>query len=172
MSAHEKFRISGKKQEFPSTGLPRVKWTVRPGGWLVGEREDGSRVRMMLHESRGQLGVAIGGRLYQGQVAADAHGGHGGAGGGDADLVAQFPGKVRKILVAPDAEVAEGMPLLLVEAMKMEFTIKAPFAGKVSKILVKEGQQLSPGDRFVELEELAGIAESEESAGSKGKGKA
>ena len=153
MSGGDKFRISGKKQDLPATGLPRVKWMVRPGGWLVGVREDGSRVRMMLHEARGHLGVAIGGRLYQGQVATDAHGGHGGAGGGDADLVAQFPGKVRKILVQPDAEVAEGAPLVLVEAMKMEFTIKAPFAGRVTKLLVREGQQLSPGDRFVELEE-------------------
>jgi len=161
-SGGEKFRISGKKQELPSTGLPRVKWTVRPGGWLVGVREDGSRVRMMLHEARGHLGVAIGGRLYQGQVAADAHGGQGGqggAGGGDSDLVAQFPGKVRKILVQPGAEVAEGLPLLLVEAMKMEFTIKAPFSGKVTRILVQEGQQLAPGDRFVDLQESGDAGE-------------
>ena len=34
----------------------------------------------------------------------------------------------------------------------MEFAIKAPFAGKIARVLVKEGQQLAPGDRFVDLE--------------------
>ena len=53
----------------------------------------------------------------------------GGAGGEEhADLVAQFPGKVRKVLVAEGAQVAEGEPLVLVEAMKMEFAVKAPRA--------------------------------------------
>ena len=77
-------------------------------------------------------------------------------GGSDADLVAQFPGKVRKILVKADQAVAEGDPLVLVEAMKMEFAVKAPFAGKVTKLLVKEGQQLSPGDRLLDMEASGG----------------
>jgi biotin carboxyl carrier protein len=67
-------------------------------------------------------------------------------------LVAQFPGKVRKIMVQPGQEVQEGDALVMVEAMKMEFGVKAPRAGKIKTILVREGQQLSPGDRFVELE--------------------
>jgi biotin carboxyl carrier protein len=35
--------------------------------------------------------------------------------------------------------------------MKMEFSVKAPYAGVVDRIHVKEGQQLSPGDRFLDL---------------------
>ena len=41
--------------------------------------------------------------------------------------------------------------MLLLEAMKMEFSVKAPFKGTIERILVKEGQQLSPGDRFLDL---------------------
>lgn len=70
----------------------------------------------------------------------------------DSNLVAQFPGKVRKILVSNGARVKEGDPLVLVEAMKMEFAVKSPFDGVVAKILVTEGQQISPGDRFLDLE--------------------
>jgi biotin carboxyl carrier protein len=104
-------------------------------------------------ELQGQFGVAIAGRLLQGQLDSEGRKSDTGAGGGDSDLVAQFPGKVRKILVADGARVNEGDSLLLVEAMKMEFAVKAGAAGIVKKVLVKEGQQLSPGDRFLDFEE-------------------
>jgi biotin carboxyl carrier protein len=41
----------------------------------------------------------------------------------------------------------------MVEAMKMEFAIKAEVAGTVKKILVTEGQQLTPGQKLVDFEE-------------------
>ncbi len=114
---------------------------------------DGRRVRMALHELRGKLGVSLGGRLYFGQIEKQGRdaGPSGAAGGSDSDLIAQFPGKVRKLLVAEGATVPAGEPLILLEAMKMEFTIKAPYSGTVKKVLVQEGQQLAPGDRFFEI---------------------
>ena len=45
-------------------------------------------------------------------------------------------GKIRKILVKDGDQVEMGTPLVLVEAMKMEFSIKAPSKGTVKKILV------------------------------------
>lgn len=149
----DSLRIGGKKIALPGK-TSRFKWSVRPGGWLVYEGSDGSRGRIMLHEARGQLSFSAGGKLYAGALVSENR--HAGASaGGDSDLVAQFPGKVRKILVQAGATVREGDPLVLVEAMKMEFSIKAPSAGKVSRVLVTEGQQLSPGDRFVEFGEFA-----------------
>jgi biotin carboxyl carrier protein len=51
---------------------------------------------------------------------------------------------------------------MLLEAMKMEFSIKAPFAGVVKKLCVQEGQQLSPGQQLVDLiPEGAGEGKSE-----------
>ena len=108
----------------------------------------------MMDEARGRLGASISGRLIFGLIEEQAE--EQAAGGVDADLTAQFPGKVRKVLVAPGAEVAAGAPLLLVEAMKMEFTVKAPFSGRIRRILVTEGQQLSPGDRFFDIEPMDG----------------
>lgn len=154
----ESFRIGGKKMPLSakasSSGANTLKWTRRPGGWLVYESADGARGRIMIHEARGQLSFATGGKLFAGTIVSESR--HGRAqGGADSDLVAQFPGKVRKILIQAGAEVEEGAPLVLVEAMKMEFSIKAPSRGKIAKILVSEGQQLSPGDRFVEFEAAA-----------------
>ena len=106
----------------------------------------------MALEVQGKLSAQLSGHAYFGEVAAASRGG-GGASAGDADLVAQFPGKVRKVLVQDGAAVAAGEPMLLVEAMKMEFSIKAPSDGIVKKVRVSEGQQLAPGDRFVDFEE-------------------
>lgn len=152
MSGGEFFRESGKKFELPKNA---GEWKLerRPGGWVIAESHDGRRVRLSLVEARGVLSASIGGRLHRGEIVQPARGGAGAqsSAGGDADLVAQFPGKVRKLLVAQGEQVEEGQPLLLVEAMKMEFAIKAPFAGTVEKLLVKEGEQLSPGARFLDL---------------------
>ena len=144
----EKFKVSGKRVEMPEPAAAQLN--VRPGGWIIVEAANGQRKRVMVHEARGKLSVAVGGRLYQGEIARDARGG-GATAGSDSDLIAQFPGKVRKVLVADGAVVSEGDPLVLVEAMKMEFAIKAPYEGTVTRVLVKEAQQLSPGDRFVEM---------------------
>jgi biotin carboxyl carrier protein len=158
----ERFKVSGKRVELPeaaASGLAGWKLTQRPGGWILAEGPNGERERLMATEARGRLGASLGGVLWQGDVARDQRASGGGSSAGsDADLVAQFPGKVRKVLVEAGAMVAEGDPLVLVEAMKMEFAIKAPFAGRVEKVLVKEAQQLSPGDRFVELVPVAGGA--------------
>lgn len=152
MSA-ETFRVSGKKIEIPS---PAEGWTfeTRPGGWTVASRtrSDGTveRKRLFVFESKGKLSFSIDGHLYHGSIDAKVRSGSAAA-GSDQDLVAQFPGKVRKVLVTEGLEVEEGTPLILLEAMKMEFSVKAPFAGRIEKILVKDGQQLSPGDRFLDL---------------------
>lgn len=149
----EGFKVSGKKFNLGEKSQPNWKVTRRPGGWTLVESPQGTRHRLFLDEHRGHLGVLIQGQVVNGSLHIESRHGAATSGGVDADLVAQFPGKVRKILVTAGSQVKEGDPLLLVEAMKMEFSVKAPFDGKVVGVLVKEGQQLNPGDRFFELEE-------------------
>jgi biotin carboxyl carrier protein len=145
----ESWRIGGKRVVLPKPGADAIE--ARPGGWLVVERADGTRERFLLNEGRGQLGASLGGSLWQGALASDRAGAHTGA-DTRADLTAQFPGKVRKVLVSVGDAVAAGDPLVLVEAMKMEFAVKAPVAGRVKAVNVKEGQPISPGDVFAEVE--------------------
>ncbi len=153
----EVFKVSGTRISLSASeksGEFAWKFNRRPGGWWIAERKrpDGSseRHRFTIHESRGRLSASIEGTLLSGEVTSSRAGAATG-GGSDSDLAAQFPGKVRKVLVQEGARVLAGEPLVLVEAMKMEFSVKAPYAGTVTRVLVQEGQQLSPGDRFVEL---------------------
>ncbi len=74
--------------------------------------------------------------------------------GGDGNMTSPMPGKILKVMVEVGAEVAEGEGLLVMEAMKMEHTIKAAHAGKVVAIHYKEGDLVDGGVDLLELEEL------------------
>lgn len=62
-----------------------------------------------------------------------------------------MPGKILKILVAVGDAVVLGTPILVMEAMKMEHTIKASKAGKIEAIHFKEGDQVAGGVELVKL---------------------
>jgi propionyl-CoA carboxylase alpha chain len=68
---------------------------------------------------------------------------------------APLPGAVTKVLVAVGDTVAEGDGLVVLEAMKMEHTLRADGAGTVSRVLTEPGQQVDVGDLVVELEPSA-----------------
>ncbi|HEX8231473.1 MAG TPA: biotin carboxylase N-terminal domain-containing protein [Chloroflexia bacterium] len=68
------------------------------------------------------------------------------------NLESPMPGKVLKVMVAAGEAVTEEQPLVIIEAMKMEFTVRAPHTGRVAAILFPEGAQVAAGDILVELE--------------------
>ena len=63
-------------------------------------------------------------------------------------LVAPMPGKVVKVLASVGQEVAAGAPLVVLEAMKMEHTVRAAAAGIVRALHVVVGDQVD-GDRLL-----------------------
>ncbi|MGF1899525.1 sodium-extruding oxaloacetate decarboxylase subunit alpha [Aliivibrio sifiae] len=70
----------------------------------------------------------------------------------DAESVdAPLAGTIFKVLVQPDAEVAEGDVLLILEAMKMETEIRASRNGTVQDILTKEGDAVAVGTPLLSL---------------------
>ncbi len=71
--------------------------------------------------------------------------------GGDGRIKPPMPGKVVEVHVKEGAEVAEGEPLLVLEAMKMQNDIKAPFNGTVEKVHVKVGQNVESTTILIEL---------------------
>jgi propionyl-CoA carboxylase alpha chain len=67
-------------------------------------------------------------------------------------LLAPMPGLVRRVLVEPGAVVAEGQPLLVLEAMKMEQTVTAPASGVVAELRAKAGEQVAAGQVLAVVE--------------------
>jgi 3-methylcrotonyl-CoA carboxylase alpha subunit len=57
-------------------------------------------------------------------------------------LTAPMPGQVIGVLVREEQAVAAGDPLMILEAMKMEHTIRAPHDGVVSAIHYQPGDQV------------------------------
>ncbi|MCY1667085.1 acetyl/propionyl/methylcrotonyl-CoA carboxylase subunit alpha [Rhizobium sp. SL86] len=74
------------------------------------------------------------------------------AGMGSDVTLAPMPGLVRALFVAAGQEVEAGQPLCVLEAMKMEHTLKAARAGRVAEVFVREGVQIAAGDPLVQLE--------------------
>lgn len=64
---------------------------------------------------------------------------------------APMPGQVLKILVEAGQQVSAGDPLVILEAMKMEQTLRAASDGVVEAVLVKQGDVVAPGDTLVEI---------------------
>jgi len=69
----------------------------------------------------------------------------------DSSADSPMPGQVIKVLVAEGQEVAAGEPLVILEAMKMEQTVRAAVDGIVHAILVKAGDLVSPGEVLIQI---------------------
>ncbi|WP_440465567.1 acetyl/propionyl/methylcrotonyl-CoA carboxylase subunit alpha [Pseudomonas sp. YH-1] len=68
-------------------------------------------------------------------------------------LGAPMNGSIVRILVEPGQSVEAGTALVVLEAMKMEHSIRAPHAGVVKSLYCSEGELVSEGTALVELEE-------------------
>jgi methylmalonyl-CoA carboxyltransferase 5S subunit len=62
-----------------------------------------------------------------------------------------LPGVVLRINVAPGQRVETGAPLLVLESMKMETAIPAPFAGTVAKVRVMPGDAVTENQVLVDF---------------------
>lgn len=80
------------------------------------------------------------------------------AGAGGNQVIAPMPGLVKTVSVTQGQTVAEGDVLFVLEAMKMEHSLRAPRDGTVEAVDVSEGAQVQDGAilaRFAETEDDA-----------------
>ncbi len=71
--------------------------------------------------------------------------------GGAESMTAPMPATVLEVLVEPGQAVREGDTVLVLEAMKMELSIRAPRDGTVSAVRCTQGELVQPGVPLVEL---------------------
>ncbi len=70
------------------------------------------------------------------------------------DILAHITGTVWKIEVQVGDEVEEDEDLVILESMKMEMPISAPFDGVVKEILIAEGDTVEEGQVLLRFEEV------------------
>ena len=73
---------------------------------------------------------------------------HGQQGG----LTAPMNGSVVRVLVAVGQAVEAGAQLVVLEAMKMEHSLRAPQAGVIKALFCEEGEMVSEGSALIEME--------------------
>jgi acetyl/propionyl-CoA carboxylase alpha subunit len=103
--------------------------------WVVTLR--GRRVPVVVRSWRERV-------LAEAESAAAAH-------TGPIEVRATLPGLVVVVAVAIGDEVAEGDPLLTIEAMKMQNEVRAPRAGRVIEVAVAAGQAVATGASLLRL---------------------
>jgi biotin carboxyl carrier protein len=64
---------------------------------------------------------------------------------------ATLPGLVVAVAVQAGVDVAEGDPLLTIEAMKMQNEVRAPRAGQIVEVSVAAGQTVATGAPLLRL---------------------
>ncbi|GIV98571.1 MAG: 3-methylcrotonoyl-CoA carboxylase subunit alpha [Herpetosiphonaceae bacterium] len=166
-----RYRYGDGERAVTASLLDSEIWSIRIGerehrvrtaavrGKLVVLREDTRTLRGFVVERAAELLVGYGGESYKlkrvGALNIDEWGASQAASHGHQDLRAPMPGTIIKVLVKEGQEVAANQPLLVLEAMKMEHTIVAPYAGVVSRIAYSEGALVAGDAVLVELDELA-----------------
>lgn len=147
-----------------AAGEHDVMLTYLHAGWQLQTSGSAAMQLTALHREGTALSLRLDGRAVQGSVVREGelfhvfHAGHHWqlqwrdpiAHAGEAEveggrLTAPMPGKIVAVLVAVGASVAQGAPLLIMEAMKMEHTISAPAAGIVAELLYAVGDQVAEG---------------------------
>lgn len=119
-----RFEIDGQTLEGRAAFAKGVLWVHMNGETFVVEPEEGSRSR-------------------RGRSAAKAHAG---------EISAPMPGKIIKVMAKDGESVTEGQALIVMEAMKMEYTLKAQSGGRVKSVRAQAGDQVALGQILLELE--------------------
>jgi 3-methylcrotonyl-CoA carboxylase alpha subunit len=138
------FRVNVGEEEY------KIEYNELKEGFMT-LNINGKTVKCNIATEGSQRHIFIGGNVYR----FNRVGAGGPAGGFDAlpaNITSPISGKVIAVSAEEGAAVDEGRVILTIEAMKMEYQIKAPYAGKVEKIHFKVGDQVDIGALLVDME--------------------
>jgi 3-methylcrotonyl-CoA carboxylase alpha subunit len=106
---------------------------------------DGKLEKALVEKIGSRLWVHLNGRTFTYEPAKKIRKNEKSGGRIAGDITAPMPGKIIKVSVSVGDKVKAGQVLLVMEAMKMEYTLKAPADGKISAINCKAGDQVALG---------------------------
>jgi 3-methylcrotonyl-CoA carboxylase alpha subunit len=124
---------------------------IAAAGAIVQARIDGRSERLIAFgDERSHLDLTRSGRRYR-ILRHERFESAGDSAAGEGRLVAPMPGKVLDLRVEPGDTVVEGDTLMIMEAMKMELTIKAPMAGEVAQVAVATDEVVEADALLLEI---------------------
>lgn len=117
----------------------------------------GKKEKLAFSQSKAALTVFKNGKTYafnyiQNNFSAEEDQGSAG------NLKAPMPGAITQVFVTANQSVKKDEVLLTLEAMKMEYAIRAPFDGVVVASYFQKGDQVKAGDELVEFQALEEVA--------------
>ena len=146
-----------------TTNLPFLRWLVRHPDVRAGETTTAFLVehpplspapaRTAARPWRGPFRLNLPAPAPAPPPDVDAAARHHSGGGVESSMTAPMPGTVIRVLVGVGDPVQARQPLLVLEAMKMETPLVAPYDAVVRHVHVREGDQVAGGALLVELEE-------------------
>jgi biotin carboxyl carrier protein len=116
-------------------------------------RAGGRQWRAPWYAERGHVWIALEGRTWElvpAEEAADD--GADEAGAFRAEITSPMPGKILAVTVAAGDIVEADAALLVMEAMKMETTVRAPAPARVVEVAVQAAEMVGPGQLLLRLE--------------------
>lgn len=117
---------------------------------------EGRRVEGTAVYNKGVMWVHLDGHTFtvDTETRKNRKGGRSGASAANpGEIAAPMPGKIIKINAKKGDRVSSGQVLLVMEAMKMEYTLKAPTDTSVAEVLCEPGQQVALGQVLMKMDQ-------------------
>ncbi len=108
-----------------------------------------------------QIWMHFGGRSFQVSATPEAQNGDRKTGSiaklKSGNIIAPMPGKITKIMVKPGDHVEENQSILVMEAMKMEYALKAQISGTLKEMCFEVNAQVALGTTLAIIEKTKAL---------------
>ncbi|MBX2806618.1 MAG: ATP-grasp domain-containing protein, partial [Hyphomicrobiales bacterium] len=145
------FSLAANRYRVEGGDKPCLIEIAKIDGNTIGYMIDGVRKDAVVTGDAADITIFAHGHSYGFHIPDPLEGTHETDIAGDA-ITAPMPGLVKVISALAGQNVSKGAALIVLEAMKMEHTLKAPRDGRIAKLHTAEGEQITGGAVLVTLE--------------------